>query len=68
MLVLGIDVVIMIMFATLATIVAIIMACVLMMDQDTGVAVVNTAAFTGLAMVIGYVLMTKILDYIVSTL
>lgn len=68
MLVLGIDVVIMIMFATLATIVAIIMACVLMMDRDTGVAVVNTAAFTGLAMVIGYVLMTKILDYIVSTL
>lgn len=67
MLVLGIDVVIMIMFAVLAVIVATIMACVLMMDQDTGVAVVNTAAFTGLAMVIGYVLMTKVLD-IVSTL
>lgn len=67
MLVLGIDVVIMIMFAVLAVIVATIMACVLMMDQDTGVAVVNTAAFTGLAMVIGYVLMTRVLD-IVSTL
>jgi len=68
MLVLGVDIVIMAMFAVLATIAATIVACALMMDRDTGVAVVNTAALTGIAMVIGYVLMTRILDYIVSTL
>lgn len=64
----GIDVVIMTAFAFAATVVATIVACISMMDQDTGVAVINTAALTGLVMVIGYVLMAGILDNIVSTM
>lgn len=66
MLTLGIDVVIMTALAFVATIAATIVACFGMMDQDTGVAVINTAALTGLTMVIGYVLMAKVLDYVVS--
>lgn len=62
----GIDVVIMATLAFVATVIATIVACFSMMDQDTGVAVVNTAALTGLVMVIGYVLMAKVLDYVVS--
>lgn len=68
MLVLGVDVVIMAALALVATVIATIVACFGMMDQDTGVAVINTAALTGLTMVIGYVLMAGILDSIVSTM
>jgi hypothetical protein len=66
MITMGIDVVIMTALAFVAVIGATIVACFTMMDQDTGVAVINTAALTGLTMVIGYVLMAKVLDYIVS--
>lgn len=68
MLTFGIDVVIMAALAFAVTVVATIVACFSMMDQDTGVAVINTAALTGLVMVIGYVLMAGILDNIVSAI
>lgn len=68
MLVFGIDVLVMAMLAVVLVIASFFVSWLVQLSYEEGVMAVTATAVTSLLMLIGYVIMTKILDAIVMTL
>lgn len=68
MFVFGIDVLIMAVLAMLLVIASYLVATLVPLSYEEGMTAITAAAATAMLMVIGYVVMTKILDAMVMTL